>query len=264
MGDTSSLYDEPTSADVVIENYDSISPDLAARMVFDAFKSKGGVLSDKGRAAHWDEYYSGPGLIDEPSNYALVVSRAIVGPARLIEVGCGNGRDSIYFARLGSEVTGLDVSKAAIQLCRATHVHPRIQFLNCGLPSMGRENDQSFDVVYSRFVLHAMTESEEADTLRAAHRVLRHNGRIFLECRSINDPLARKGEVISPTERIYGHYRRFVVMDDLLRRLTKAGFTIDSAEESNNVAMLGDDNPVVIRVSGTKAPQSENDNSSRV
>ncbi len=255
MGDISSLYDEPTAPDVVIENYDAISPDVAARLIVDAYRSKGQALSDKGRAAHWNEYYGGTGLVFEPSNFAVSVSKAIAGSVNLVEVGCGNGRDSIYFATLGSDVTGLDVSSAAIDLCRATHFHPKIRFLNCALPDLGSERDGSFDIVYSRFVLHAMTEKEEVDSLDAAYRLLRPHGRMFIECRSINDPLARKGEVISLTERIHGHYRRFIVVDDLLKRLKDAGFTVDSAEESNNVAVLGNDNPVVIRVRATRMDQ---------
>jgi bifunctional enzyme CysN/CysC len=257
MGDLSALYDEPTSADVIIENYDGVSPDAAAAMIVDAFRSRGQGPSDKGRTAHWNRFYSGSNLVDEPSNFALSVSTAIPAAAKLIEVGCGNGRDSIHFAKLGNDVIGIDISKAAIEVCRTTHVHPNVQFINSALRDVGSEHNQTFDVVYSRFVLHAMTESEEVDTLTAAHRLLRPKGRMFIECRSINDPLARKGEVISLTERIHGHYRRFIVMDDLLKRMKTAGFSIDSAEEANNVAVLGDDNPVVIRVSATRLEASD-------
>jgi hypothetical protein len=109
-----------------------------------------------------------------------------------------------------------------------------------------------FDVAYSRFCLHAMTEAEEIDTLEAVHRTLLPGARFYIECRSINDPLARKGEVISATERIHGHYRRFIVLDELKARLNEAGFVVDWAEEAANVAAVVGDNPVVIRLAASR------------
>jgi bifunctional enzyme CysN/CysC len=64
--------------------------------------------------------------------------------------------------------------------------------------------------------------------------------------------MARLGEVISPTERIHGHYRRFIVKDDLLERLRSRGFVIESEVESNGLATHGNDDPVVIRIVGRK------------
>ena len=88
--------------------------------------------------------------------------------------------------------------------------------------------------------------------LEAAHALLGQGGELHVECRSINDPMARKGEVISPTERIHGHYRRFLVMDELVARLADAGFVVESSLESNGLAVFGDEDPVVIRILAKK------------
>jgi predicted SAM-dependent methyltransferase len=112
--------------------------------------------------------------------------------------------------------------------------------------------DNTFDVVYCRFVLHAMTQAEEEKMLFEAHDRLRPGGCLYLECRSINDPLARLGEVISPTERIHGHYRRFIILDELRQRLEKAGLNVDHAIESTGLAPYRDEDPVVIRIRASK------------
>lgn len=253
MGDIDKLYDEPLSPDIVIENYGSNSPDAAARLIIDAYKNTIGQSgSDKGRTVHWDEYYKGKELIFEPSDFAVSVSKEFDQHVSILEIGCGNGRDSAYFAKSGNKVTALDPSIEAINLCRTKHKNKSIQFRISKLPEMESSCSLTFDVVYSRFCFHAMTDEEEIDNLRAAYKVLKPNGRIFIECRSINDPLARKGEVLSPTERIYGHYRRFIVMDEMKKRLENVGFKIYRAIESNNLAVLGDENPVVIRVYARK------------
>ncbi len=41
-------------------------------------------------------------------------------PARILDVGCGNGRHAIEFARRGYEVTGIDVAAAYLDEARAT------------------------------------------------------------------------------------------------------------------------------------------------
>jgi len=49
-----------------------------------------------------------------PSDFARAV-RALLPPgARVLELGCGEGRDSVYFAACGCDVTGVDVSAAGL------------------------------------------------------------------------------------------------------------------------------------------------------
>jgi hypothetical protein len=96
-----------------------------------------------------------------------------------------------------------------------------------------------------------MTSPEEDTFISEAAERLAPAGRLFVEARSINDPLARRGEVISTTERISGHYRRFIVADELVVKLESAGFRIDELSERAGVAKLGSDDPVVIRLSAS-------------
>ncbi len=253
LGDLKTLYDTPISPDLIVENYGITSPNTAAQLIIEVYKKKVNQGSaDKGRAFHWDRYYKNSKLIFEPSNFAIHCEKLFKHKSHILEIGCGNGRDSAYFSHLGYTVTAIDPSAAAINLCIEKYGVEPIKFLPCKLPDLNDEYKQAFDTVYSRFCLHAMTKDEEIQTLNAAYTTLKSGGNFFIECRSINDPLARKGEVISSTERVFGHYRRFIIMDQLERNLLAAGFLINSMIESNNLAILGDENPVVIRVHATK------------
>ena len=73
-------------------------------------------------------------------------------------------------------------------------------------------------------------------------------GKFLVECRSVNDPMSRFGEVIGPTERIHGHYRRFIDINEPVERLSNARFQVESSVESNRLAVHKDEAPVVIRV----------------
>jgi hypothetical protein len=59
--------------------------------------------------------------------------------------------------------------------------------------------------------------------------------------------------VLSPTERIHGHYRRFIIPDEINAKLAHAGFVVTSRIESNGLAKYGDDDPVVLRLIARKS-----------
>lgn len=246
------MYDEPSSPDLAVENYGEAEPDEIAARIVDVFRKSVPVDRDMGRARHWREFYSKAHVPSDPSPFAESVACLFSGPTRILEIGCGNGRDAVYFATHGHSVTALDLSEAAIEKCEQEHGHMGIEFIVGKLGDLTHCLGSRFDSVYARFVLHAMSLEEEIETLRAAFSALRPGGRFHIECRSINDPLSRQGDVISPTERIHGHYRRFVIHDELVARLEASGFEILNSLESDGLAVFGDDDPVVIRASARR------------
>lgn len=70
--------------------------------------------------AYWDDRYGGHRHVwsDRP-NPNLVAETEGLTPRRAIDVGCGEGRDAIWLARQGWEVTGADVSPVGLE--RAAH-----------------------------------------------------------------------------------------------------------------------------------------------
>lgn len=252
IGDLGSLYDEPARADFVVDNHGTVTPSKVAEEILRRYLEKPTGSADLGRSSHWEDYYANATIPEAPSPFALAVGSDLSAQSRILEVGCGNGRDASYFAETGHMVTALDRSSAAITACKRTHVSLPATFLPGTLPDLSPGLGSTYDAVYSRFVLHAMPLSEEVEMLAAAAGVLREDGLLFLECRSILDPLARKGRAISPTERIHGHYRRFIILEELLIRLRRAGFAVLESTESSGLAVHGDDDPVVIRIKARK------------
>jgi len=53
-----------------------------------------------------------------PSEFARQIADRLTPSARVLDLGCGEGRDSVYFASRGFEVTGLDVSADALAKAR--------------------------------------------------------------------------------------------------------------------------------------------------
>ncbi len=250
MGD---LYDCPIDPDLTIENHGSATPDAVANQIVALYR-RGAFRgdADKGRNAHWTWFYRSGNISSQPSSFAVDVAARIALPSAIVEIGCGNGRDAVYFASLGHKVCAIDMSSTAIAVCQRQHADTGILFVRGSLPETQHDLPAPFDVAYCRFVIHAMPETEEQDTLAAAAACLTRGGRLFIECRSINDPMAHIGEILSPTERIHGHYRRFIIVDDLIDQVREAGFEVLSAAESNGLAVFGDEDPVVIRLVAKK------------
>ncbi len=250
-------YDEPHTANLVIDNFGDADPDKVAQKIVELYLAGTkvpGDLADHGKRAHWEGAYRTDDVVAEPSPFAIYAAKTLpTTGSRLLEVGCGSGRDSVYFNNMGLEVCAVDASRSAIELCRRKFGHLPIEFHHGTIGDYGKLRPSArFDTVYCRFVIHAMTRQEEMQLLLDAYEHLEEGGQLLIECRSVNDPMLRLGEVISPTERIHGHYRRFIVMEELLRNIGSVGFTIESAIESSGLAVYKGEDPVVIRLAARK------------
>jgi ubiquinone/menaquinone biosynthesis C-methylase UbiE len=98
---------------------------------------------------------------------------------KLLEVGCGAGIDLLGFARGGAKVTGIDLSKTAIELaCKNFEQSQQ----NADLRVMNGEcmqfADNTFDVVYAHGVLQYTADTERM--IREIHRVLKPGGEAIL------------------------------------------------------------------------------------
>ncbi len=63
----------------------------------------------------YDEYYQSENLFGNPYPELINFYRALPTRGKLLDVGCGQGRDAIPLAQLGFEVTGIDWSIVGIQ-----------------------------------------------------------------------------------------------------------------------------------------------------
>lgn len=245
-------YTEPMDADLVIDNFGAMHADAAGALVVAAFDQHiERAQADYGRHDHWAGFYRKHAAVTAPSSFAQHCVGKLESSQRLLEIGCGNGRDATFFAASGFQVTAIDKSQAAIDAGLERN-DLGIEYICCDVVDVAGRVSGTFGVVYSRFSLHAMTRVEEERAIAAAHDLLSPGGTFCIECRSINDPLARAGDVLSPDERIAGHYRRFIVLPELLQKLRQKGFEILEQVESNGLAVFGDEDPVVIRVLAVK------------
>lgn len=81
--------------------------------------------------------------------------------AKILEIGCGEGRDAAFLLEQGFDVLATDISPEAISYCTRKHPDHREHFrtLNCITDRM----DQKFDFLYAVAVVHMLVQDEDRD-----------------------------------------------------------------------------------------------------
>ena len=113
-----------------------------------------------------------------PENRYIISKIGTVRGKRLLELGCGAGEGSVFFALRGAECTATDISpgmvNTALALAQRYGVHIQGRVMNAMAIDFP---DGSFDLVYGANVLHHVN-AEAA--LREIHRVLKPGGKACL------------------------------------------------------------------------------------
>ena len=75
--------------------------------------------------AQWDqEYEQGAHWEKEPDKHAIAFARLLQDGSRILDAGCGSGRDVIYLAKQSHKVTGIDLSPIGIEKARTSCRQP--------------------------------------------------------------------------------------------------------------------------------------------
>lgn len=203
------------------------------------------------KSAYWDSFYSGrkggTKAPRYPSQFAAFAVNEMGDAAAIIEFGCGNGRDSEFFASYGLNVLAMDASKEAIQLCQsssenrnAKYVHQNVSDARANVVEFIQSLGESSGVaVYARFFLHAITHEEQQQFFDMLAIELPAGAQVFLEYRTVEDEAERKE---------FGmHYRRFLTHVQLLALLTECGFETLYDIESRGLAKYRQEDAMVGR-----------------
>jgi SAM-dependent methyltransferase len=139
--------------------------------------------------AWWDEFFAHPPrkvpfLVDWPDeNLAEWFSSGLLTPGRVLELGCGHGRNAIYLAGLGCSVDAVDFSAHAIQEARkrAEQAGCLVNFWCSSIFDAGFR-DGSYDLVYDSGCFHHLPPHRRKSYVELVHRTLKPGGSYGLVC----------------------------------------------------------------------------------
>ena len=202
---------------------------------------------------YWTKYYKKHREMTTPSPFAEYCFNKYFSnsaDANLLELGSGNGRDAIFFAKNGINVLGLDIVDEEIRYLNKRKVYNNLFFKCVDFSEYIKK--ENYDFVYSRFTIHTISEDQEQSTLENSYKNLKNGGLLFIEARSVKDDMFAKSTKISETEGETDHYRRFLIYDKFLENVKSAGFEIVESLEAQGLAKHNDEDPFIVRVIAKK------------
>ncbi len=170
----------------------------------------------------------------------------------IVEFGCGNARDSVYFATHGYKVYACDLSKDAID--RNKEKGSSISNLDFMVVDASAEDQVRAAVeearstsgaanviIYTRFFLHSIDQTQEDKFLSALSNVLEAGDKMYFEYRCSMD---------EKLDKVHGkeHYRRYVDTPVMLEGMMKKGFAVEYEMTGQGMAKYKMEDPFVSRI----------------
>lgn len=203
---------------------------------------------------YWNNYYLNA-KNPPPSTFAefVVESGYIKEGMKIIDIGCGEARDTFYFINKGYDTFGIDFSETVIKNNKELAV---VKGIRNDVFSCVDVNDtdklitdySDYDVVYARFFIHTLTEKDQQGFLKYLGR-LKSNSLIFLEFLTDKDSLLQQSTKISSNEGKTDHYRRLVNFEAFSKTMDSLGFNPLYQIEAKDLSTgYNDDNPFLGRL----------------
>jgi tellurite methyltransferase len=177
---------------------------------------------------YWKKFYNKKHVLENTSfsRFVLDYIQKFDKKFNILDIGCGNGRDSYYLSKYYN-VTGIDSSNKPKE-------KENCKFI---LGDMIDIDKSKFDLIYSRFSFHSISDENQEKLLQS----VKNDTLLFIETRSI------KG-LNTYREHGDGHYRNLTNINILKNMLEKNDFEILFVEEANNFAVYKTENPICIRI----------------
>lgn len=198
----------------------------------------------RGQQSHWDEVFAKEEAFfgERPSDFATKSLETFrrEGVQTVLELGCGQGRDTFFFARNGLRVTALDYAESAVRSVRerataaglVSSIVAQAHDVRQPLPFP----DASFDACYAHMLLcMELSTAQFAFILGEIRRVLRPGGMVLYSVRSSFDKHYRVGTHLQEAIYEIGGFAVHFFTEEKIRRLARgyAVLEIDRLEEGS-------------------------------
>jgi len=124
-----------------------------------------------------------------PDALAELVDSGKVKPCKTIDLGCGAGNYAIYLASIGFDVTGIDISPAAIKIAEENAKKKGVKwnFLVADVLGDLDEVKETFDFAYDWELLHHIFPDKRKKYIKNVYRIINPGGKYLSVCFSEKD-----------------------------------------------------------------------------
>lgn len=151
---------------------------------------------------------------------------------RLLELGCGAGNMTLWFAARGFTAHGVDIAPTAIELARAEAARCRLlaTFTVANVVELDGYRPEPFDFVYDGHVLHCIIGADRGRFLKHAFRLTKPGGFFLIDtmCQPVRRPEQLKGYDAELKSTLFNGVptRYWAGVEELEGEATAAGFTV--------------------------------------
>jgi len=117
---------------------------------------------------------------DEPAQLLVDAVKERNKPGRALDLGCGTGVYSVYLARQGYEVTGLDFIPKALQMARERSQTEKVKINWVETDLLDWKSKEPFDLILDSGTLHTITCRRMPRYKKQLLSWLAHNGDFIL------------------------------------------------------------------------------------
>lgn len=145
-------------------------PKLAAALntTVDALLGYSSVVTDYDGRYNTEEYYWG--LKPNRICYDIMKILPPIRPYRVLDIGCGEGKDAVFFAKCGYAVTAFDISKQGIEKAEKLAQYNKVEVRFFRGDIFDYRPETEYDIIFSSGVLHFLSRArrkEFCDSLKA-------------------------------------------------------------------------------------------------
>ena len=118
----------------------------------DALLGYRSAVTDYDRRYDTEEYYWG--LLPNDICYDIMKILPPVKPYRVLDIGCGEGKDAVFLAKCGYAVTAFDISEQGIEKAKRLAKHNEVEVSFFKADILDYRLDTEYDIIFSSGVLH--------------------------------------------------------------------------------------------------------------
>ena len=202
---------------------------------------------------YWNNFYKKDSKnmeIYNESTFAKFTYKKILNKkGKILDIGCGNGRDSYFFNKKGFNVTGIDISQKAIE----KNSKNKIKNLFFKKFDIGKDKiKDKFDIIYCRFFVHTVDELLESKLIKLIKNSKYKGTMVFFEFRNFKDKIfgaykAKDHNKVIEFEK--GHFRRIIDPKIFQKKFISATKSKLVYQKSGiNLSIVKNDNPNLSRM----------------
>lgn len=130
----------------------------------------------------WNDFYDTfqniPFFVNKPDeNLVHYFEKNMINPGKVLEIGCGAGRNAIYLAKNGCSVVGVDISDKALKWAqrRMNEENVNIEFVCANIFELDYEQN-SFDFIYDSGCFHHIPPHRRVSYIDMIDKLLKPGG----------------------------------------------------------------------------------------